>query len=202
MPKVLVIDNYDSFTYNLVQYLGELGAETEVIRNDAFTKEECIKRILNEINPSHILISPGPGKPKDSGISIEIIKSLAGKIPIFGVCLGMQAMGEVYGAKVVHAPELMHGKTSEIVHSEKHPIFKDIPKKFIATRYHSLVVDRESLKNAPDLILLAETVNDGLVMALSHRKYPTLVAVQYHPESILSEYGHKILGNFLSLSIS
>ncbi len=198
--KVLVIDNYDSFTYNLVQYLGELGAETEVIRNDAFTKEECIDRILNEIKPTHILISPGPGKPKDSGISIEIIKNLAGKIPIFGVCLGMQAMGEVYGAKVVHAPELMHGKTSVIHHQSKHPVFKDIPSSFTATRYHSLIVDRASAEAISDLVIEAET-EDHLVMALSHRKYPTLVAVQYHPESILSEYGHKILENFLNLGI-
>ncbi len=198
MPKVLVIDNYDSFTYNLVQYLGELGAETEVIRNDAFTKDECISRILNEIKPTHILISPGPGKPKDSGISIEIIKDLAGKIPIFGVCLGMQAMGEIYGAKVVHAPELMHGKVSEIHHHSKHPVFKDIPNTFTATRYHSLIVDRASAEAVPDLVIEAETA-DHLVMALSHRKYPTLIAVQYHPESILSEYGHKILENFLSL---
>lgn len=199
MSKVLVIDNYDSFVYNLVQYFGELGAATLVIRNDAYPKDKVVEIIQNEIKPTHILISPGPGKPKDSGISIEIIKNLAGKIPIFGVCLGMQAMGEIYGATVTYAPELMHGKVSEIVHSSNHPIFKDIPNKFNATRYHSLVVDKESLLNAPDLILEAQTREDGLVMALSHRKYPSLIGVQYHPESILSEYGHKILENFLSL---
>lgn len=200
MPKVLVIDNYDSFVYNLVQYFGELGAETLVIRNDAYPKDKVAEIIQREIKPSHILISPGPGKPKDSGISIDIITQLAGKIPIFGVCLGMQAMGEIYGATVTYAPELMHGKVSEIVHSSQHPIFKGIPNKFTATRYHSLVVDKESLHNAPDLVIEAQTSGDGLVMALSHRKYPSLVAVQYHPESILSQYGHKLLGNFLSIN--
>lgn len=197
IKKVLVIDNYDSFVYNLVQYFAELGADTVVWRNDEYPVDQVIAKV-KEVNPSHILISPGPGKPKDSGISLEIIKEFKGKIPILGVCLGMQAMGELHGAKVVHAPELMHGKTSEITHMCTHAIFKDIPKTFIATRYHSLVVDRVSLDSAPDLILEAEV--DGIVMALSHKDYPSLIGVQYHPESILSEYGHKLLSNFLEIA--
>ncbi|MBT6842879.1 MAG: aminodeoxychorismate/anthranilate synthase component II [Candidatus Melainabacteria bacterium] len=198
VPTVLVIDNYDSFVYNLVQYFAELGADTVVWRNDDCTLDQ-VKAKVQELNPSHILISPGPGKPNDSGISLEIIREFKGKIPILGVCLGMQAMGELHGAKVVHAPELMHGKTSEISHMGSHAIFKDIPKTFIATRYHSLVVDRASLDSAPELILEAETA-DKTVMALSHRDYPSLIGVQYHPESILSEFGHKLLSNFLDIA--
>ncbi|MDA0771518.1 MAG: aminodeoxychorismate/anthranilate synthase component II [Cyanobacteria bacterium] len=197
MPKVLVIDNYDSFVYNLVQYFAELGAETIVWRNDEYPIDQVVNEVA-KVKPSHILISPGPGKPKDSGISLEIIREFKGKIPILGVCLGMQAMGELHGAKVVHAPELMHGKTSEITHMGTHAIFKDIPETFIATRYHSLVVDRASLDAAPQLVLEAEV--DGIVMALSHRDYPSLIGVQYHPESILSEYGHKLLSNFLEIA--
>lgn len=197
-PKVLVIDNYDSFTYNLVQYLAELGAEVEVIRNDALPEATCINSIRNEIKPSHILISPGPGKPSSSGISINIIKELKGEIPILGVCLGCQAIGEIYGAKVVHAPELMHGKTSEIHHKSANPLFKNIPSPYISTRYHSLVIDRKSLESSPDLVLEAWTDN-GLVMAVSHSKYPNLIGVQYHPESILSQYGKELLANFLEM---
>lgn len=198
-PKVLVIDNYDSFTYNLVQYLAELGAEVEVLRNDALASDTCIDSIRNEIKPSHILISPGPGKPSSAGISLNIIRELKGEIPILGVCLGCQAIGEIYGAKVVHAPELMHGKTSEIYHKSSNPLFKGIPSPYTSTRYHSLVIDRESLEASPDLILEAWTDND-LVMAVSHVKYPNLVGVQYHPESILSQYGKELLGNFLEMS--
>lgn len=199
MPhKVLVIDNYDSFVYNLVQYFAELGAETVVWRNDEYPLDQVVAKV-EQLNPTHILISPGPGKPKDSGISLEIIEKFKGKIPILGVCLGMQAMGELHGAKVVHAPELMHGKTSEIKHLGSHPIFKDIPETFTATRYHSLVVDRASLDSSPGLVLQAQT-EDGLVMALSLKDYPSVIGVQYHPESILSEYGHKLLENFLVIN--
>lgn len=197
MKKVLVIDNYDSFVYNLVQYFGELGAETIVWRNDEYKPEE-LENKLAELNPSHILISPGPGRPEDSGISLDIIRGYKDKLPILGVCLGCQAIGELFGAKVTHAPELMHGKTSEIYISGKHPLFKDIPSPYTATRYHSLIIDRSSLDSCKDLKLEAAT-NDGLVMAVSHKDYPSLVGVQYHPESILSEYGHKLLDNFLAL---
>lgn len=198
MSKVLVIDNYDSFVYNLVQYLAELGAEVEVLRNDALPVKTCIATIRNEIKPTHILISPGPGKPSSSGISLDIIRELKGEIPILGVCLGCQAIGELYGAKVVHAPELMHGKTSQIYHESSSPLFKGIPSPYTSTRYHSLVIDRESLEVAADLKLEAWTDN-GLVMAVSHVKYPNLVGVQYHPESILSEYGKELLANFLTM---
>ncbi len=193
MPRVLVIDNYDSFVYNLVQYLAELGAETVVIRND-----EPISQV-EEIKPSHILISPGPGKPAGAGICIEVIKHYAGKIPILGVCLGHQAIGEAYGAAVVKAPYLMHGKTSRIKHHGG-DLFKDIPEEFTATRYHSLIVDRASIVEGT-LKVDAET-EDGLVMAVSHATVPGLYGVQYHPESILSEYGHKMLENFLSSVIA
>lgn len=189
MPKVLVIDNYDSFVYNLVQYLAELGAETIVIRND-----EAISRV-EEIKPSHILISPGPGKPSDAGICIEVIKRYAGKIPIIGVCLGHQAIGEAYGAKVVKAPYLMHGKTSLIKHHGG-DLFKDISEEFTATRYHSLIIDRASI--IPNTLRVDAETEDGLVMAVSHATVPGLYGVQYHPESILSEYGHKMLENFLN----
>ena len=195
--KVLVIDNYDSFVYNLVQYFGELGAETVTWRNDEYSDDEVIEKVL-ELNPSHILISPGPGRPSDSGISLKIIQELKGKIPILGVCLGCQAIGELHGAKIVHALELMHGKTSEIFILGKHNIFKDIPSSYTATRYHSLVIDRASLDASRELELEAET-KDGTVMAVSHKDYPSLIGVQYHPESILSEYGHKLLDNFLNL---
>lgn len=198
MSKVLVIDNYDSFVYNLVQYLAELGAEVEVLRNDALPTETCIATIRNEIKPTHILISPGPGKPSSSGISLDIIRELKGEIPILGVCLGCQAIGEIYGAKVVHAPELMHGKTSQIHHNSSSPLFKGIPSPYTSTRYHSLVIDREALESAADLKLEAWTDN-GLVMAVSHVKYSNLVGVQYHPESILSEYGKELLANFLAM---
>jgi len=189
--SVIVIDNYDSFTYNLVQYLGELKQDLQVFRNDEITLNE-IKRI----NPSHILISPGPGRPDDAGISKSLIKELAGKIPIFGVCLGHQCIGEVYGGQVIGAPELMHGKTSEIFH-EGNSIFKDIPSPFTATRYHSLIVDAKSIDNTP-LKITAKT-KDGLVMALEHKEFKNLIGVQFHPESILTQFGHKLLVNFLNL---
>ena len=189
--SVLVIDNYDSFTYNLVQYLGELKQEVLVYRNDQITIDE-----IKKIKPSHILISPGPGRPDDAGISKEIIKEFAGKIPILGVCLGHQSIGEVFGGKVTNAPELMHGKTSEIFH-DGDSLFKDLKSPFIATRYHSLIVDLKSIENTP-LKITAKT-KDNLIMALEHKDHKNLVGVQFHPESILTEHGHKMLSNFLSL---
>lgn len=189
--SVVVIDNYDSFTYNLVQYLGELKQEVEVYRNDEITVNE-----IKKIAPSHIVISPGPGRPDDAGISKDLIKELAGKIPILGVCLGHQCIGEVYGGKVIGAPELMHGKTSEILH-ENNSIFSDIPNPFTATRYHSLIVDLKSLEKTP-LRVTAKT-KDNLVMALEHKEFKSLLGVQFHPESILTEHGHKLLKNFLKL---
>jgi anthranilate synthase/aminodeoxychorismate synthase-like glutamine amidotransferase len=194
--KVLVVDNYDSFTYNLVQYLAELGAEVLVIRNDDIAEAEVLSEVQDRIQASHILISPGPGKPSSSGISQTIIRELAGKLPILGVCLGHQAIGEIFGAKVVKAPYLMHGKTSEIFHEfSTNPIFKGIPSPFIATRYHSLIIDRDSIKGT-DLIIEAET-SDKLVMAISHKTHKNLLGVQFHPESILSQYGHQLLKNFI-----
>lgn len=189
--SVLVIDNYDSFTYNLVQYLGELKQDVLVYRNDEITLEE-----IKKINPSHILISPGPGRPDDAGISKSIIKEFAGKIPILGVCLGHQSIGEVFGGKITNAPELMHGKTSEILH-DGDSLFKDIKSPFTATRYHSLIIDLKSIENAP-LKVTART-KDNIVMAVEHKDYNNLVGVQFHPESILTEFGHKMLSNFLSL---
>ena len=197
MKKVLVIDNYDSLVDDLVQYFAELGAETVVWRNDEYPEDQVVDEVSN-LNPSHILISPGPGRPEDSGISLKVIQEFKSKIPILGVCLGCQAIGELHGPKVIHAPELMHGKTSEIYIKGSSQIFKDIPEKYTATRYHSLVLERDGIVNSKDLILEAET-QDAVVMAVSHKQYPSLVGVQYHPESILSEYGHKLLENFLKL---
>jgi anthranilate synthase/aminodeoxychorismate synthase-like glutamine amidotransferase len=194
--KVLVIDNYDSFVYNLVQYLAELGSETLVIRNDEIQESE-IEGFIKEKKITHILISPGPGRPKDAGISKALIEKLANKLPILGVCLGHQAIGELYGADLIKAPTLMHGKTSLISHNSKHPMFKDIPSSFTATRYHSLILDKESVEKNSKLIIEALS-DDNLIMAISHRDYPALFGVQYHPESILSEYGHKFLSNFLN----
>jgi len=187
---ILVIDNYDSFTYNLVQYLGEIGAECQVFRNDEITCEE-----IEKLNPSHIIISPGPGTPDESGISLEVIKNFAGKKPILGVCLGHQAIGQVFGGKVVRAPYLMHGKVSEVIHDTDEPVFFDVDNPFQATRYHSLVVDRASLKDTP-LKIIAWT-SDNLVMALRHKEFKNLIGVQFHPESILTKSGKRMLANFI-----
>lgn len=189
---LIVIDNYDSFTYNLVQYFGELGCEVRVYRNDEISIEK-----LKAEQPSHIVVSPGPGTPAEAGISKDVIKEFAGRVPILGVCLGHQSIGEVYGAKVVRAPYLMHGKTSKVIFAEKEPLFAGLQNPFNATRYHSLTVDRESLKEAP-LEVTAWTA-DNLVMALRHRKHHNLVGVQFHPESILTDEGKRLLTNFLSL---
>ena len=186
--NIILLDNYDSFTYNLVHYLGELGAEVEVIRNDAISAEALIAK-----KPHGIVISPGPGAPKESGICLELIKKASGKIPIFGVCLGLQAIGEAFGGKVVRAPAPMHGKVSDIYH-EGRSVFKGLPIPFKATRYHSLIVERGSL---PDCLeVTAITADDGLIMGLSHKTHNTH-GVQFHPESIASEHGHQLIKNFL-----
>lgn len=190
MKHVLLIDNYDSFTYNLLHYLGEEGAAVEVARNDTLDME----RITSNHPIAGIVISPGPGTPEDSGLCPEIIRRFAPSVPIFGVCLGMQTMGAVYGGVVTRAPAPMHGKTSRIHHTGE-GVFAGIPSPFTATRYHSLIVERETL---PGCFRLTAWTEDGLVMGLQHREYP-LHGVQFHPESIASEYGHDIVRNFLNL---
>jgi anthranilate synthase component 2 len=192
---LLVIDNYDSFTYNLVQYLGELLPEFPLIkdivvyRNDAITLEQ-----INSLNPTAIIISPGPGHPSESGVSLEIIAQLKSKLPILGVCLGHQGIGLIHGAKIVGAETLMHGKTSEIFHNNK-GVLTGLSNPFVATRYHSLILDRASLP--PELEITAWT-EDGTIMAVQHRDYPRLEGVQFHPESILTAPGKQILRNFLA----
>ncbi len=187
---LLVIDNYDSFTYNLVQYLGELGAEMMVIRNDEVTLDE----IEHELNPEKILISPGPGTPDSAGVSLGVIERFAGRVPILGVCLGHQAIGQHFGGKVIRAPEPVHGKPVEILHDGK-TIFADLPNGFAAGRYHSLIVDRDGLPG--ELEISAESP-DGLIMGLRHRTMK-IEGVQFHPESILTDHGKKLLQNFLEL---
>ena len=184
---ILIIDNYDSFTYNLVQYLGELGAEIEVRRNDQTSVAE-----IERMAPERLVISPGPRTPSEAGICLEVIQKLSGRIPILGVCLGHQAIGQVYGGHVVHAPELMHGKTS-LIHHKGHGVFRNLPVPFEANRYHSLIVERPSLPD--ELEITAETA-DGLIMGLRHRTHP-VEGVQFHPESILTPLGKDLLRNFL-----
>jgi len=186
---ILLLDNYDSFTYNLAQYLGELGCTLEVHRNDKISVDEILRK-----KPERIVISPGPCTPQQAGISVELIQNLAAKFPIFGVCLGHQAIGAAFGAKIVRAPKLFHGKTSAIEHDGK-GVFRSVPNPLTATRYHSLIVDRKSLPR--DLQVSAET-KDGIVMGLRHRKFK-VEGVQFHPESVLTESGKLILKNFLAL---
>ena len=185
---ILLIDNYDSFTYNLAQFLGQLGEKLEVRRNDQITIEQIAAQ-----KPQRIVISPGPGEPQNAGICIDVIREFAGKIPILGVCLGHQAIGYAFGGKVVRAPALMHGKTSRIHHDTK-TIFRKLPQDFVATRYHSLIVQKKGLPR--ELEISAET--DGLIMGLRHRKL-LLEGVQFHPESVLTEVGMQLLRNFLAL---
>lgn len=187
---LVVIDNYDSFTYNLVQYLGELGREVTVFRNDQATVDA-----IAALKPSHIIISPGPCTPNEAGISVELIRRLAGRVPILGVCLGHQCIGQALGARVVRASRLMHGKTSQIYHDGR-TIFAGLPNPFTATRYHSLIVDAASLP--PELEVTA-TSEMGELMGIRHREWP-LEGVQFHPESILTEGGHQLVKNFLSLN--
>jgi anthranilate synthase/aminodeoxychorismate synthase-like glutamine amidotransferase len=188
--QLLVIDNYDSFTYNLVQYLGELGADIEVRRNDEITAAQ----VASQSCPDRIVISPGPGTPSDAGVSKEIIEKFAGRIPILGVCLGHQAIGEVFGGKTVRAPVPIHGKSSEICHDGR-TIFDGLEYRFQAGRYHSLVVDRETF---PRELEISATTTDGLIMGLRHRKLK-VEGVQFHPESILTSEGKRLLANFLKL---
>ena len=187
--KVLVIDNYDSFTYNLVQYLQELGAETLVFRNDKVTLKK-----LKKLKFDRIVISPGPGRPQDSGISCGVVNEFYKKVPILGVCLGHQAIGYCFGGKIVKSKTIMHGKTSLIHHNSK-DIFKGIKNPFVATRYHSLIIDKKTL--AKNLIITAHT-SDGIIMGIKDKTYP-LYGVQFHPESILTAEGKKILNNFLKV---
>ncbi len=188
MPDILVIDNYDSFVYNLVQYLGELGANPIVHRND-----EIDLAGVEAMDPDGILISPGPGTPDDAGISNELIGAAPGRWPLFGVCLGLQCIGEVYGGDVVRAPDVMHGKTSSITHTDR-GVFAGLPNPLEATRYHSLIVDRATV---PDALEITAESSDGLIMGLRHREHD-VEGVQFHPESILTHAGHDLLKNFLA----
>lgn len=191
---IVVIDNYDSFTYNLVQYLGELGAkmpvaaEIKVYRNDQITVEE-----IRQLKPAGVVISPGPGRPEDAGISQQLIEELGANLPILGVCLGHQSIGQVFGGRIISAPELMHGKTSEIYHNGE-GVFRGLESPFTATRYHSLVIDRE---NFPEVLEITSWVEDGTIMGVRHLDYPLLEGVQFHPESILTNSGKVLLQNFL-----
>ncbi len=185
---MLVIDNYDSFTFNLVQYLGELGEHPEVHRNDRITLDE-----IASMQPDHILISPGPCTPHEAGISVELIKRFSGKIPILGVCLGHQSIAEAFGGKVIRAPRLMHGKTSPIEHDGS-GVFAGLPSPFTATRYHSLIVEEP----LPEILQRTAWTGEGELMGLAHKSHPTF-GVQFHPESILTEHGHRMLKNFLEV---
>ncbi|WP_421656052.1 anthranilate synthase component II [Leptothermofonsia sp. ETS-13] len=195
---ILVIDNYDSFTYNLVQYLGELGAEfsvarqIQVYRNDQITLEQ-----IRQLKPDGIVISPGPGRPEDAGISMALIRELGPDLPILGVCLGHQSIGQVFGGKIVSAPVLMHGKTSSVTHTNA-GVFQGLENPLTATRYHSLVVDRQAF---PEALEITAWVDDGTVMGIRHRQYPHIQGVQFHPESVLTTSGKQLLRNFL-VSIS
>jgi len=184
---LLMIDNYDSFTYNLVQYLAEIGQEVEVVRNDKISIEE-----INKLNPRYIVISPGPCTPNEAGISLELIEAFKGKIPILGVCLGHQSIGQAFGGKIIHAQTIMHGKTSKISHNNK-GVFRGIKNPFIATRYHSLVIEKQTLPNCFDITAWTD---DNEIMGIKHKEL-AIEGVQFHPESILSEYGHDLLKNFL-----
>ncbi|MCM3081783.1 aminodeoxychorismate/anthranilate synthase component II [Brevibacillus invocatus] len=185
---ILMIDNYDSFTYNLVQYVGELGEELQVYRNDKITIEE-----IERLAPDYLMISPGPCTPNEAGISMDVIRHFAGKIPILGVCLGHQSIGQVFGGKVVRAQRLMHGKTSDVFHDGQ-TIFRDIPSPYTAARYHSLLIEEGSL---PDELEVTARTADGEIMAIRHRDYP-IEGVQFHPESIITQHGKQLLKNFLT----
>lgn len=190
MPSVLLIDNYDSFTWNLVQYLGDLGASLTVVRNDEISVADALAA-----SPDAIVLSPGPCTPNEAGICLDLIRAAGPRVPMLGVCLGHQAMGQVYGGEVIRAPAPMHGKTC-VIHHNGTGVFRGINGPFVATRYHSLIVRREGLP--ADLVVTAESP-DGLIMGLSHRSHP-IFGVQFHPESIASEHGHTLLKNFLDLA--
>ncbi len=189
--KILIIDNYDSFTYNLYQYIGEINPHIEVYRNDRITVEE-----IKEMNPSHIIISPGPGFPKDAGICIELVKSVGKYIPVLGVCLGHQAIGEAFGAKIVHAKRLMHGKASEVSVDRECEIFSGLPQRIQVGRYHSLIVHNEEV---PLCLKITAETSEGEIMGLKHKEYPVF-GIQFHPESILTPEGKTILRNFINLT--
>ena len=189
--RIAMIDNYDSFTYNLVQYLSELGAAVEVVRNDATSAESLLAA-----RPDGVVISPGPGEPRDAGISLDVVRACAReRVPLLGVCLGHQAIGEAFGGHIVRARHVMHGKLSRIVHTGK-GVFKGLPKAFEVTRYHSLIVERSSL---PDCLEVNAETSDGVIMGLMHKTHP-VHGVQFHPESIASEQGHALLANFLDIA--
>ena len=191
---IIVIDNYDSFTYNLVQYLGELGQELPVAKEiQVYRNDKIDLETIKKLQPDGIVISPGPGRPEDAGISLQLIKQLGDRIPILGVCLGHQSIGQVFGGQVVSAPVLMHGKTSPVHHSNT-GVFKNIESPFIATRYHSLVIDRSTI---PDTLEVTAWTEDGTIMGVRHRNYPHIQGVQFHPESILTNSGKQLLRNFL-----
>ncbi|MEA5626377.1 aminodeoxychorismate/anthranilate synthase component II [Nostoc sp. UHCC 0251] len=191
---IIVIDNYDSFTYNLVQYLGELAAEfpvaddIKVFRNDKISIDE-----IRALKPEAVVISPGPGRPEDAGISLELIKQLGQELPILGVCLGHQSIGQVFGGKIISAPELMHGKTSQVSHTGV-GVFRGLENPLTATRYHSLVIERET---CPDVLEITAWVEDNTIMGVRHRNYPHIQGVQFHPESVLTSSGKQLLRNFL-----
>lgn len=187
---LLMLDNYDSFTYNLVQYFGELGEQVRVFRNDEISIPE-----IEDLKPDHICVSPGPCSPAQAGISVDLIKHFAGRVPILGVCLGHQAIGAAFGARIVRAKQLMHGKTSEITHDAT-DVFTDIPSPYTVIRYHSLAIERQTL---PDSLIVTAQTADGEIMGVRHRELP-VYGVQFHPESILTEHGHVLLRNFLKLS--
>jgi anthranilate synthase component 2 len=195
--KVLMIDNYDSFTYNLVQYLGELDAEVEVVRNDQTSVEEVLAT-----DASHIMVSPGPCTPNEAGVSMAVIKALAGKKPILGVCLGHQSIGQVFGGDIVHAGKIMHGKTSQVFHTGV-GVFAGLDNPFVATRYHSLVIDRNSLPDCLEVTAWTEHADGGVdeIMGVRHKQF-AIEGVQFHPESILTEHGHALLSNFLQQSVN
>ena len=188
MTRVLVIDNYDSFTYNLVQYLGELGVEPIVVRNDAITIDEA-----RALSPDGVLLSPGPGRPEDAGMLCAAITAFAGVVPVLGVCLGHQAIGQVYGGNVVGAPHLVHGRTSPIAHNNE-GVFAGLPNPLAATRYHSLIIERETL---PEVLSITATTDDGMIMGVRHKSLD-VEGVQFHPESILTTCGHDLLRNFVA----
>ena len=188
---LIMIDNYDSFTYNLVQYLGELGEDVKTFRNDEISLAD-----IESMQPDRIMISPGPGTPDQAGISLAVIQHFAGKVPLMGVCLGHQSIGQAYGGKVVHAQSIMHGKTSSVKHIDE-GVFADIPNPLVVTRYHSLVVERESL---PDCLEITAWTDDGEIMGLRHKQL-AIEGVQFHPESILTEHGHALLKNFLESNL-
>ena len=188
---LLMLDNYDSFTWNLVQYLGELGASVKVVRNDAITLDE-----VEALQPERIVVSPGPCTPGEAGISVPLIRRFAGKIPVLGVCLGHQAIGQAFGGRIIRAQRVMHGKLSSIVHDGR-GVFRGLPSPFTATRYHSLAIERSSL---PPVLAVTATSEDGEIMGVRHREF-AVEGVQFHPEAILTEHGKQVLGNFLAATV-